>query len=271
MKNSLLVGVVCAMLCCLGGCNGNSGKEDMGDLFPAQVLMESGCFAYGYINIAGDFVIPPHFFEATDFDEGLACVRFDEWRYGFIDKNGKVVIDDLPDESVFSEGLARIWADELKWGFIDKTGKFVIEPRFDDAWNFSEGMARVKVGDKWGFIDKNGDVVIDIRFDGAGFVVAIKNVADAEVGQGEEVVAIGDKKFSSIGSDVGYFDVERTVDFAKFFQIRLVGQRCGGDGQLPVGVEICGVVPIGGETADDAVTVVDLIPKWGDIAVGVAC
>ena len=34
-----------------------------------------------------------------------------------------------------------------KYGFIDKTGKYVINPQFDDAEAFSEGLARVWIGD----------------------------------------------------------------------------------------------------------------------------
>jgi len=50
----------------------------------------------------------------------------------------------------FSEGLARVRiGDDTtgKHGFIDKTGTFVINPQFDDARPFSEGLARVRIGD----------------------------------------------------------------------------------------------------------------------------
>ena len=52
-----------------------------------------------------------------------------------------------------------------KYGFIDKNGKVVIEPQFDSASNFSEGFACVKKDDKWGFIDKSGKMVIELQFD----------------------------------------------------------------------------------------------------------
>ena len=37
-------------------------------------------------------------------------------------------------------------------GFIDKTGHYVINPQFDLADSFSDGLARVRIGDKWGYI-----------------------------------------------------------------------------------------------------------------------
>ena len=45
------------------------------------------------------------------------------------------------------------------WGFaVD--GRFVIPPHYDLAFEFSEGLALVRVGDVWHFIDECGEVVI---------------------------------------------------------------------------------------------------------------
>jgi hypothetical protein len=43
-------------------------------------------------------------------------------------------------------------------------GEVVIDPRFEQAWHFSEGRARVRVNGQWGFIDTAGEVVIDPQF-----------------------------------------------------------------------------------------------------------
>jgi len=48
---------------------------------------------------------------------------------------------------------------EGKWGYIDREGSYVIEPRFDEAKEFTEGIARVKPGTKTGYIDKTGRYV----------------------------------------------------------------------------------------------------------------
>lgn len=57
-----------------------------------------GTKAFGFINEKGTLVIPPKYFAVHDFHEGLAAVREMEpngfgGKWGFIDKNGKVVID----------------------------------------------------------------------------------------------------------------------------------------------------------------------------------
>ncbi|MEO0075749.1 MAG: WG repeat-containing protein, partial [candidate division WOR-3 bacterium] len=88
-----------------------------------------------------------------------------EGKYGYIDKTAKVVINPQFDEAFsFSEGLARVRIGD-KQGYIDKTGKIVINPQFDIACNFSNGLARVKIGDKWSFIDKSGNIIINPQFD----------------------------------------------------------------------------------------------------------
>jgi hypothetical protein len=45
------------------------------------------------------------------------------------------------------------------WGYA-LDGKFVIQPLYDIAFDFSEEVALVKVGDVWHFIDVSGEVVI---------------------------------------------------------------------------------------------------------------
>lgn len=72
----------------------------------------------------------------------------------------------------FKEGLACVRAGG-KWGYIDVNGHVVIPFRFDMAYPFSEGLARVYAGDRdrEGYIDRAGGMIIEPRFDGGGVVV----------------------------------------------------------------------------------------------------
>jgi hypothetical protein len=57
-----------------------------------------------------------------------------------------------------------------KWGYIDTTGTVVVGFQYDDARDFSDGMAAVKVGSTWGYIDESGAMIIAPQFfDGLAF------------------------------------------------------------------------------------------------------
>src|SRR3954463_10837627 len=61
-----------------------------------------------------------------------------------------------------SVGLFPIRQDG-KWGYINRTGEVVIKPQYDDAWDFSEGLAYVRAGMRRGLIDKTGQMVIELQ------------------------------------------------------------------------------------------------------------
>ena len=90
--------------------------------------------------------------------EGLAWVRKGN-KYGFIDTAGQVVVPLQYDGTWgFNEGLASVRQD-AQWGFINTTGKVVIDLQYDDARLFSEGLAAVNKADKWFYINKQGQRV----------------------------------------------------------------------------------------------------------------
>ncbi|MDR3246597.1 MAG: WG repeat-containing protein, partial [Prevotellaceae bacterium] len=63
----------------------------------------------------------------------------------------------------FSEGMACVKLNG-RYGFFNKTGK-EIPIKYDGAGNFYEGLAAVKLNDKWGYIDKTDKVVIPFKYD----------------------------------------------------------------------------------------------------------
>ena len=70
-----------------------------------------------------------------------------------------------------AEGLAPCWNDDLwRWGYMDKQGNVVIPPAFESAGPFSEGFAWVKINGKYGYIDTKGELVVPALFIGAGNV-----------------------------------------------------------------------------------------------------
>jgi WG containing repeat len=111
----------------------------------------------------------------TQMRSHLYIVANDTGRIGFMDENGRLVIgfDRLPKTTTqvgeFHEGRAVIYlkrqlnssteTDDVA-GYIDETGKIVIEPRFDEAHDFSEGLAYVQSQNLKGFIDRSGRLII---------------------------------------------------------------------------------------------------------------
>ena len=82
-------------------------------------------------------------------------------------KVGKVVIsfkyDDVWD---FSEGLVAVKLNG-KWGFIDKSGNEVVPLKYDWAGSFSEGLAPVRLNGKYGYINKSGKLVLPLKYEDA--------------------------------------------------------------------------------------------------------
>lgn len=68
-------------------------------------------------------------------------------------------------EATKEASLLKVYKDK-KYGFIDTNGNLVINLIYDEAENFSEGLAAVVKDGKWGFINENGATVIDFNYIG---------------------------------------------------------------------------------------------------------
>lgn len=86
---------------------------------------------YGFIDASGKIVIKPQFEVTEPFSEGIAAVEKNgKWIY--IDKTGKTVIVShgyVPSEP-FHHGLAFVRTEDMRYGYIDRSGKFVWKPTF---------------------------------------------------------------------------------------------------------------------------------------------
>ena len=124
----------------------------------------------GFINKEGKYVIGP--FECEDalsFSEGLAFVSpYDSGPVCYDTKgNVKFELSEVAKVYPFNEGMARIVDVEGNYGFIDKNGTVIVNPQFKYAEDFSEGLAAFEQNGTWGYIDKKGKIVINPQFDNA--------------------------------------------------------------------------------------------------------
>jgi hypothetical protein len=93
--------------------------------------------------------------------EGRAKV-YQDGLVGYIDTDGKVVIPIAwEDASDFSEGLAYVAdAESGMYGFIDKDGRVVVPFVWFGARPFKNGRAEVADEDfNWYYIDKEGNIL----------------------------------------------------------------------------------------------------------------
>lgn len=91
----------------------------------------------------------------------------DEGIWGVIDSKGVLISDGYQKLLPYNEGLAAALKN-WKWGFIDKEGKIVIPFRFTEARSFSDGLAAVAFKIRFGYIDKHNKTVIPFKYILAG-------------------------------------------------------------------------------------------------------
>lgn len=143
----------------------------------------------GFVNTAGQQIIPPRFLPETDrsqqasqpylpvfFTNGMAPARA-AMTVGWLKPDGtwvkspvqKVHVDGDPLAAVFtplmpfSEGLAA-YSNGHAFGYLNAEGQTVITPAFDYARPFSEGLALVRQGLSWGYIDRQGNWVLSPQY-----------------------------------------------------------------------------------------------------------
>ncbi|MBQ5914134.1 MAG: WG repeat-containing protein [Alistipes sp.] len=99
-----------------------------------------------------------------------------DWEFVKVDEKGKcgfklrstgeIVIPLKYDDAYdFREGLVVVKLNG-KWGFIDKTGKEITPLKYDDVrvYGMNEGMVAVEFNDRYGYIDHTGKEVTPIKY-----------------------------------------------------------------------------------------------------------
>lgn len=105
-------------------------------------------------------------FSACDnMDRNLIPYQYPNGKYGYVDENGKEVIDGKYDSAKkFREGLAAVSMGEL-FGYINKNGKIVIPLQYTSASNFVNGIALVSKAYKFGCINPDNKEIIPCEYD----------------------------------------------------------------------------------------------------------
>ena len=112
---------------------------------------------YFYFDAHADIYFLPDFSNGlAAVSSGTPQLGNTEGGWGFIDKAGNVVVPfEYDGESKFSEGLALV-VKNRKHGYIDKTGKVVVPLEYDSGNPFREGLAAVQKNGRWGILQIDG-------------------------------------------------------------------------------------------------------------------
>ena len=125
---------------------------------------ESPADHWGFMNSQGELVIDAIYDDAGPFSEGLAAVN-KNGKWGFIDRQGQMVIDPAYKSAwAFHEGFARVQPFDSSDQFINRRGISMPADNWSAADDFSDGRARVKVGNSFGYVDTSGNLVIQPLF-----------------------------------------------------------------------------------------------------------
>lgn len=138
----------------------NGGKD-----FSEGLAAVSNDSKYGFVNKKNEIIIPFKYKEVENFSDGYAKVQFKN-KYVYIDKAGNKLIKQSYNFHVepFSEELAVVHLSIRGDGFINRKGKIVIKPKYNEATEFNEGSALVKINKGYHLIDKQGNIIQNYNY-----------------------------------------------------------------------------------------------------------
>jgi serine/threonine-protein kinase len=116
------------------------------------------------------------------------------------------------------------------WGYKNEIGKVIIPPQFQDAGNFSDGLARVRLGYHWGYINETGTKVIPPLFGWVG-----------DFSEGLARVVVGSGKLVYInkeGEFVSQYQFDGGLDFSEGLAAVMIDKKWGYVGKNGQGVDV---------------------------------
>lgn len=138
-----------------------AAAEEFSDFSVARVREGS---SFGLIDTLGNWVLRPRYAQIRAFTgAGVAVVRLDGRSdlYGLINYRGELLTSrEYREIGVFSEGLAVVKDQRGRYGYIDATGREIITCQFGGAEDFSNGRAVIRENGRCGYIDYQGSIII---------------------------------------------------------------------------------------------------------------
>jgi hypothetical protein len=166
MKKIVLTFLMVLIALSLSGCKDRSNDTyHEYDLFKNGLLGVEKDGQWGYIDKNGEVIIDFLYDQASAFYNGYAIVMNDN-EFFLIDTSGKSVLEDKY-ETLYVDietGLL-IYKKNDQWGLMTVEDEVITDALYDEIDIFSDGLARVESNDKIGYINTLGETVIPITYD----------------------------------------------------------------------------------------------------------
>ncbi len=118
---------------------------------------------YGFYNHTNERSSPALYQEINNFNDFKTTAKTNNKWY-IIDTGNLHIELKCHYAYAFSEGLAKIQLGN-RFGYINTKGEITIPVQYNGAYSFHNGLARVYKNNKWGFIKPNNQLAIDYIFD----------------------------------------------------------------------------------------------------------
>jgi hypothetical protein len=203
-------------------------------------VLKSKGITYILIDKKGNELCSLNCLEAGNFSDGLIKVKnlnqYGETKWGFIDRNGKLVIDYkfTYEPTDFKDGIAAVKGKNNKYGFINKAGEVIIDFKYREVFSFKENKCIVRLdyddydsknSKGYALIDKNGNILrryadIEITSDVIDNMIRFEKHYD-EIGymnlEGEVLIPPIFSKLSLFNSERAFASLEKDNKFIEGF------------------------------------------------------
>lgn len=117
----------------------------------------------GLINHKGEVIIKPIYDFVGLVEDDMADIMDNEKVGYFNVKNLQIIEPQYEDGNEFSEGLAGVKNENDKWGFIDSTGTLIIPFKYDNIdWYFENDSIEVELNSKEFYINKKDEIIGEV-------------------------------------------------------------------------------------------------------------
>ena len=164
----------------------------------------------GMINPKGELVIPYSYdFIGSAYNNRFLILLNN--KYNFVDINGKLISSDFFDDAAdFSNGLAPVkFSEDGKWGYIDKNGILQTDTIYDNAYNFEKKQAKVEIGNNHYIINRKGKIIDTLQIDYQKMNGKLKLFGNSESGTLGRINGNGDIIMEGAYTSFGYVQKDR--------------------------------------------------------------